>query len=202
MTYPISLARCPVLESDLAPANVQAVYADFYRRMSFPAAPNFIKVIGHSPAAVQGTWDLVRNILVMGSIPRYIKEMVFVAISKARNCGYCEAAHIACCRMLGVDQELIASLVNDIESISDRKLRDMIQFGLKCAQDPQSLNEADFNALRAHGLNQSEIVELIAMSGLAVYANIMADATAVEPDEMFEDVGGGEPDSTRLISVV
>jgi alkylhydroperoxidase family enzyme len=39
--------------------------------------------------------------------------------------------------------------------------------------------------LTRHGLNHSEIVELVAMSGLAVYANIMADATAMEPDKMF-----------------
>ena len=39
--------------------------------------------------------------------------------------------------------------------------------------------------------DDSEIVELIAMSGLAVYANIMADATAVPPDAMFAEVGAG-----------
>jgi hypothetical protein len=39
-----------------------------------------------------------------------------------------------------------------------------------------------------HGLKQSEIVEIIGMSAFAVYANIIADATAMEPDEMFEFV--------------
>ena len=29
-------------------------------------------------------------------------------------------------------------------------------------------------------------MELIAMSAFAVYANIIADATAMEPDEMFD----------------
>jgi hypothetical protein len=31
-------------------------------------------------------------------------------------------------------------------------------------------------------------MELIAMSAFAVYANIIADATAMEPDEMFETI--------------
>jgi alkylhydroperoxidase family enzyme len=56
---------------------------------------------------------------------------------------------------------------------------------LKCSRDPQSLETADYELLTRHGLNHSEIVELVAMSGLAVYANIMADATAMEPDKMF-----------------
>lgn len=36
-----------------------------------------------------------------------------------------------------------------------------------------------------HGLSQSVLVELVAMSALAVYANIIADATAMEPDEIL-----------------
>jgi len=186
------MSHIKILEPELAPDSVRAVYSDFYRRMSFPAAPNFIKVQGHSPSAVQGSWDLVRNVLVMGKIPRYVKEMLFVAISKKRGCSYCEAAHVACCRMLGVDQKLLHRLVSDIGGMADYRLRDMLLFGLKCASEPRAINEGDFGVLRRHGLDDSEIVELIAMSALAVYANIMADATAVPPDAMFAEVGAAK----------
>jgi hypothetical protein len=60
------------------------------------------------------------------------------------------------------------------------KLRDMILFGLKCSRDPQKLSETDYEKLR-----HAEILELIAMSTLAVYANILADATGMEADPMF-----------------
>ena len=52
-------------------------------------------------------------------------------------------------------------------------------------RNPQSLDEYDFACLRQVGLKQSEIMELIAMSALSVYANIIADATGMEDDEMF-----------------
>jgi alkylhydroperoxidase family enzyme len=64
----------------------------------------------------------------------------------------------------------------------------MIRFARKCSRDPQSLTKADFKSLRQHGLNQSETMEIIAMSAFAVYANIIADATAMEPDQMFYTV--------------
>jgi uncharacterized peroxidase-related enzyme len=176
------------LDPTSAPGEVRAVYEDFYRRMSFPAAPNFIKAQGHSSTVVQGTWDLVRNVLVLGRIPRYAKEMLFVAISKDRRCRYCEAAHFACCRMLGVKPGLLETLVADPGEIADPVLRAMILFGLKCARDPQSLTDEDFASLKARGLREAEIVELIAMAGLAVYANIMADATEVEADTMFGEI--------------
>ena len=113
---------------------------------------------------------------------------MFAAISADRKCLYCEAAHLACCRMLGVDDGHSAKLSANIEDIDPAKARDILKFGIKCARDPQSLAKADFDGLRAHGLRESDIVELISMSALAVYANIVADATAVPPDEMFNQL--------------
>ena len=75
--------------------------------MGLPSPPNFIMTQGHSRTVARGTWEVVRNVLVTGEIPRWVKEMMFVAISKERQCQYCTAAHIACCRMLGVKPELL-----------------------------------------------------------------------------------------------
>jgi uncharacterized peroxidase-related enzyme len=191
------MQNVPILKPEHAPRDVFAVYEDFHRRMSFPAPPNFIMTQGHSLAAARGTWGLVFNVLVAGEIPRWTKEIIFVAISKERNCKYCEAAHIACCRMLGVNAGMMDHLVRDVRGIEDDRLREMVLFALQCAQDPQSLTEENFSRLQDLGLKQSEIVELIAMAGLAVYANIMADATKLEPDDMFETVGAA-PSSTEL----
>lgn len=179
------MPHIPVLPPEQASKESNAVYDEFYRRMSFPAPPNFILIQGHSAAAARGTWELVRNVLLQGEIPRWKKEIIFVAISKDRGCHYCEAAHIACCRMLGVDPGMMEQFVRDVTMIPNPMLRDMVRFSLKCARDPQNVDQADYDTLAGHGLNHSAIVELVAMSGLAVYANIMADATAMEPDKMF-----------------
>lgn len=182
------MPHVPLLQPTDATPEVQGVYEDFRQRMLFPAAPNFILTQGHSPTVAHGTWDLVRNVLVNGQIPRWTKELIFAAISRDRNCLYCAAAHLACCRMLGVNPAILESLVRDLHSIPDLKVRDMILFAVKCSREPQSLTEADYAGLRQHGLQQSEIMEIIAMSALAVYANIIADATRVEADAMFDQV--------------
>ena len=174
----------PLPPADASP-EVKNIYDEFSRRMGFPSPPNFIMTQGHSPNVAGGSWELVKNVLVTGQIERWIKEMVFAAISQDRNCHYCAAAHLACCRMLGVDTGMLESLVRDVNSITNPKVRDMILFGLKCSRNPQSLTEGDYDTLRRHGLRQTEILELIAMSGLAVYANIMADATGMEADAIF-----------------
>jgi uncharacterized peroxidase-related enzyme len=156
--------------------------------MTFPVAPNFILTQGHSLTAASGTWGLVRNVLVQGKIPRWMKEMVFVAISKDRGCQYCAAAHIACCRMLGVKVEHLDALLRGAETLSNPRLREMVRFALKCSREPRRITRDDHAMLRQHGMDEAEIIELIAMSGLAVYANIMADATAMEADAMFAEI--------------
>ena len=173
------------MEPSSASAEVREIYADFQRKMGFPSPPNFIKTQGHSAAVAKGTWGLVENVLVRGSLPRTLKEMLFSAISRERQCSYCEAAHLACCRMLGVDADTLERLTRDVAEIQPAKVKDMIVFGMKCAREPRNLTAEDYAGLRKHGLRESEITELVAMAGLAVYANIMADATAVEPDSMF-----------------
>ena len=179
----------PILEHEQAAPDSKTVYEEFYTRMSFPAPPNFIKTHGHSPTAARGTWEVVRNVLVLGLIPRWTKEIIFVAVSKDRGCRYCLAAHIACCRMLGVSPEILEDLARNVDDLPEVRLRAIVKFALKCSRDPQSLTEVDYEQLRKHGLGHSEIVEVIAMSAFAVYANIIADATAMNPDEMFNSMG-------------
>jgi uncharacterized peroxidase-related enzyme len=175
----------PLTPSD-APREVRAVYKEFHTKMSLPKPPNFIMTLGHSSKAVRGTWELLQNVLVLGEIPRWVKELILVAISNDRQCRYCTAAHTACCRMLGVEPSIIEQALKDVNTIADPKARAMILFALKCSRDPQSLREKDYSALYKWGLRESEAVELIAMSALAVYINIMADATGMEADPMFD----------------
>src|SRR5258705_13542980 len=67
------------VSQDEASQETKDVYADFARRMLFALPPNFIKTQGHSATVARATWDLVRGMLVSGQIPRWIKEMMFVA---------------------------------------------------------------------------------------------------------------------------
>jgi len=162
------------------------VYEEFYRGMGFPSAPNFIVTQGHAPGVARGSWLAVKNILVGGVIPRWIKELLFVAISVDRQCMYCAAAHIACCNMLEVNPEWTEAFSHGEPSkVADPKLRTMIEFGLKASRDPQSVSPQDLARLRSYGLSDIEAMELIGMAAFAVYANIIADATGMQPDEMF-----------------
>jgi uncharacterized peroxidase-related enzyme len=179
------MAYIPICPPPAATKEARAVYEEFHTQMGFPSPPAFILTQGHSPTVARGTWDLVRRVLVQGVLPRAIKEMMFVAISYERNCRYCTAAHIACCKMLGVDPLWIELSAGKVNALPDPRMRDMILFALKCAMTPQAVTMGDYAILRAYGLSDREIVEIVSMAGLSVYANILADATGMEEDPQF-----------------
>ena len=58
------------------------------------------------------------------------------------------------------------------------------------AREPQAVTSENYDVLWKHGLSQSQIMEIVGMAALAVYANIMADATAMDDDAMFKTLMG------------
>lgn len=163
----------------------ETIFGEFQRGMGFPVTPNFMKMHGHSLAAAKGTWGLLQGAMLSGNLSRPLKEMLVAAISHDRKCIYCEAAHLACCRSLGIDIATLQTLVENVEGLTPEKVRAIVLFGVKCARNPQGMTPDDYASLHSHGLNDEDIMELISVIGLAVYLNIVADATGVPPDDMF-----------------
>src|ERR1700675_2144860 len=106
--------------------------------------PNFFKTLANSLPVLEGTWNVYRNVSTRGSISEVLKEMMFVAISAAKKCTYCEAAHLAFCRILKVDPETCSNLVNNLDAVRPRT-RDIIRFSVKAATDPKGLSDADYD---------------------------------------------------------
>ncbi|HYJ96526.1 MAG TPA: hypothetical protein VEX14_00575 [Burkholderiaceae bacterium] len=73
-----------IVEPHAASAEVRELYLDFQRRMGFPAAPNFIKVQGHSLAAASGTWGLVQHRMRAGK-PAVLDALCRLGMQERRS---------------------------------------------------------------------------------------------------------------------
>jgi uncharacterized peroxidase-related enzyme len=164
---------------------ISNIFEDFKYKMGLPDVPNILKVMSHSENVTRGTWSLMENTLVNGLTPRSVKEMLIMAISISRGCNYCQTSHSVISRMIGIDTEVFQTISKKPDEISPHIIRDILNFGIKCAKDPQSLNREDFRSLEQYNLSQSEIIEIISIVGLAVYFNIFVDATGIVSDAMF-----------------
>lgn len=154
--------------------------------LNAPFTPNFFRVWAISPESLKGIWPVMNHILTSGRVGRPLKEMIFVAISSLKSCHYCEAAHHAFCLSIGVTPDQIDNLIkNHTADTADPKDKAAIDFAIRLAKDSHSSSEEDFQKLRALGFDDEEIMEIIAMSGMGVFYNHLANATKINIDEGF-----------------
>jgi hypothetical protein len=89
------------------------------------------------------------------------------------------------CRTLGIKEETITALVKDLGHVSPQRIQVIIDFALKVAQDAQSLSLEDYDRVRAEGITEEELVQIILTAAFGVYVDIMADALKVDVDSII-----------------
>ena len=67
--------------------------------------------------------------------------------------------------------------------------RAMLDFGVKVAARSHEVDEADFAALRAHGMGDDEIWDIGAIAALFALSNRMANLMALRPNDEFYLMG-------------
>jgi|TARA_B100002003_G_C13854332_1_gene418602 alkylhydroperoxidase family enzyme len=88
---------------------------------------------------------------------------------------------------VGVDQNLLDSLDKDPGSLPSERLRVIIDFALKCSMRRDNPTREDFDNLRAQGVTDEEIVQIISLAALANYLNTIANALKVEVDDTVSE---------------
>ena len=177
------MALFKMIDEKHADEQTKRIYEEILAVKHIRQIPNFFKTLANNPTVVQGTWSVYRDVSSQGFIEEALKEMIFVAISAAKKCTYCEAAHLAFCRILKVDPESCKNLVSNIDALRPARVRDIVRFAVKAGTTPQDLTEKDYQTLREHKLSDAQIIEIVAMSAFAVYAITVAEALKLEVDD-------------------
>ena len=165
---------------------LQETFDSIKSALQAPFTPHFFQVWGLSPVSLDGIWPVMKNILTSGLVGRKLKEMIFIAISSLKSCHYCEAAHFAFAASIGVTKEQVDDLIqNYTAETADPKEKAAIDYAVKLAKDSHSGTPEDIEHLKSLGYDISEIMEIIAMSGMAVFYNHLANATKINIDSGF-----------------
>lgn len=77
------------------PARAEGLVADVYRQVRRDFGTLAAAMTLHSPVpeVLAGAWCCLREILIVGELPRVAKEVVAAAVSRANACPYCVEAH-------------------------------------------------------------------------------------------------------------
>lgn len=135
-------------------------------RAELGLAPNMMKTMAQSPAALEGYLNL-SGALANGAFDAQFREQVALAVAEAADCEYLLASHMAEALKTGLSEEEI------LESREARAADGKTNVALKFARD-LTLSRGDLpddypRWLRAAGCNDREIVELVALVGLNLF---------------------------------
>lgn len=128
------------------------------------------------------------NDLMLGDskLSKLEREMIAVAVSAVNKCHYCLVAHGAAVRQLSGDPALGEALVMNYRVADiDARQRAMLDFAVKMTEASATMEEADREALRAHGFDDRDIWDIASVAGFFNMSNRVASATAMRPNDEY-----------------
>lgn len=142
--------------------------------------PNLMKLIGNSPAALEGYLGLDAA-LSKGMITAKTRERIALAIAEVNGCSYCLSAHTYLGKHIAkLDETEIAA--NRSGDSTDPKAAAAVRFAVRVALERGHVTDADLDAVKAAGYKDAEIVEIVLYVALNTLTNYINEVAQTEID--------------------
>lgn len=146
---------------------------------AFGVTPAMFRAVANSPAALKMIWAGF-GALGGGSLGAKLGEQIAVLVADRNACEYCLAAHTALGRKAGATGEEMSEA--QAGRSADARTAAALVFAEKLVEDRAQVTDADVEALRAAGLSEEDIVELVAHVALNLFTNYVNVALGVPVD--------------------
>lgn len=141
--------------------------------------PNMFRLLARSPAALQGF--VANNGALARALDVRTRERIALAVAQVNGCDYCLSAHSYLgLNLAKLDAEEIA--LNRQGRSGDAKADAAVRLAVKLVRERGQVAEADIAAVRAAGLDDGEIVEIVAVTAENIFTNLLNLVAATEID--------------------
>ncbi|PHR18975.1 MAG: alkylhydroperoxidase [Hoeflea sp.] len=163
---------------DAAPAAARPMLEAVKKQLG--SAPNLFRITATSPAALEGYLGL-NGALAKGALDAATRERIALAVAQINGCRYCLAAHTYLGKNVAKlgDAEIAA---NRNGRSSDPRANAAVAFATKVTRDRGAISDTDFDAVRAAGYSDAEIVEIVAHVALNTLTNYINEVFGTEVD--------------------
>ncbi|MDT7929048.1 peroxidase-related enzyme [Tepidimonas sp.] len=186
--------RYPLPELTDLPDDIRQRILDVQAKAGF--VPNVFLMLARRPAEWRAFFAYHDALMMPETVGRTSnltkgeREMIVVATSAANQCLYCVVAHGAILRIyekkpLIADQVAINYRKADISP----RQRAILDFAMKVCQQSHAIDDADFAALHAHGLDDEDIWDIAAITAFFGLSNRMASFSGMQPNDEFYLLG-------------
>ncbi len=182
--------RYPLPDLNTLPEDIQARIREVQEKSGF--IPNVFLALARRPAEWRAFFAYHDALMLKetGSLTKGEREMIVTATSAANGCLYCVVAHGAILRIyekkpLVADQVAVNYRKADITP----RQRAMLDFAMKVCLRSNEVDDADMDALHAHGFDDEDIWDIAAITAFFGLSNRMANVTGMAPNPEFYLLG-------------
>ena len=193
-TTPTKPPRYPAPDLADLPDDIRAKILEVQEKAGF--IPNVFLAFARRPAEWRAFFAYHDALMLPESVGRTSnltkgdREMIVTTTSAANSCLYCVVAHGAILRIyekkpLVADQVAVNYKKADISP----RQRAMLDFAMTVCLQSDSIGEADFAALQAHGFNDEDAWDIAAITAFFGLSNRMASFSGMQPNPEFYLMG-------------
>jgi uncharacterized peroxidase-related enzyme len=186
--------RYPVPDINTLPDDIKAKVMAVQEKTGF--VPNVFLAFARRPAEWRAFFAYHDALMTPDAVGRTSgltksdREMIVTTTSAANQCLYCVVAHGAILRIyekkpMVADQVAVNYRKADITP----RQRAMLNFAMKVCRASHELEDADFEALHAHGFDDEDAWDIAAITAFFGLSNRMANATGMLPNPEFYLMG-------------
>jgi uncharacterized peroxidase-related enzyme len=186
----MSTSRYPAPALQDVPEDIRARILEVQEKAGF--VPNVFLALARRPAEWRAFFAYHDALMLKeeGSLTKGDREMIVTTTSAANNCLYCVVAHGAILRIyekkpLVADQVAVNYRKADITP----RQRAMLDFAMKVCLASHEIDDADFEALHAHGFSDEDAWDIAAITAFFGLSNRIASFSNMMPNPEFYLMG-------------
>ena len=170
-----AISRYPVPTLDSLPDDILERILAVQEKAKF--IPNVFLALAYRPAEFRAFFAYYDAIMERegSTLSPAEKEMIIVATSAANGCQYCVIAHGALLRVFAKEPLLADQIaINYLHAPISLKQKAMLSFSVKLCRTPELIQDSDYAALREHGFDEEDILDISGITAFFGLSNRMA----------------------------
>jgi uncharacterized peroxidase-related enzyme len=171
------MSRILIPEPQSAPEGSQAALGAISARLG--RVPNFFRFLSNSPTVINAHAALNQGL--SKALDVKTRERIALTVAAVNGCEYCKAAHsftgFTFSKLSKEEIELARHGHSD-----DPKADAILAFARRVAETRGKVSQADLDAVRDAGLNDNQIVEIVAVVAENFFTNLMNNVAGTDVD--------------------
>lgn len=184
-----AISRHPIPELKNLPDDMRELILEVQEKSGF--VPNIFLALAHRPAEFRAFFAYHDALMEKNEgLTKAEREMIVVATSGLNQCQYCVVAHGAILRIRAKNPLLADQVaVNYRKADISERQQAMLAFAEKVCKEAETVSDADYAELHAHGFTDDDIWDIGAITAFFGLSNRMVNMASIRPNDEFYLLG-------------